>query len=98
MATKNQRKKLATAPAPAKVKSTDDTGESQAIKDAAFNSTQEQTEFDDDDMVTAIIPKSFQLTLDNHAHVSYEAGTQDMPREHAEHWFAVAMGVEIYGE
>lgn len=97
MATKNQRKKLATAPA-AKANTGDDTGESQSIKDAAFNSTQEQTEFDDEDMVTAIIPTAFQLTLDNHAHAKYEAGTQDMPREHAEHWFAVAMGVEIYGE
>ena len=94
MATKNQRKKIATPPVDRK----DDSGESQAIKDAAFNSTQEQTEFDDDDMVTAIIPTSFQLTLDNHQHVKYEAGTQDMPRDHAEHWFAVAMGVEIYGE
>jgi len=96
MATKNQRKKLATPPA-AKA-GNDESAESQSIKDAAFNSTQEQTEFDDEDMVTAIIPTAFQLTLDNHAHVKYEAGTQDMPREHAEHWFAVAMGVEIYGE
>ena len=88
------RKQLATPPVDRK----DDSGESQSIKDAAFNSTQEQTEFDDDDMVTAIIPTAFQLTLDNHHHVKYEAGTQDMPRAHAEHWFAVAMGVEIYGE
>lgn len=97
MATKNQRKKLATAPA-VKANTPDDSAESQAIKNAAFNSTTEQTEVEDEDMVTAIVPTSFQLTLDDHAHVKYEAGTQDMPRAHAEHWFAVAMGVEIYGE
>lgn len=66
-------------------------------RDAAFNSTNIITEkVEDDDMVTAIVPKAFQLTLDNHERVAYEPGTMDMPRAHAEHWFAVAMGVEIY--
>lgn len=70
-----------------------------AVRNAAFNSTAEPVEqTEDDDMVTAVVPKAFKLTLDDHKHVEYEAGTQDMPRAHAEHWFAVAMGVEIYGD
>jgi len=52
---------------------------------------------DEVEMVTAIVPKAFHLTLDHHRSVTYEPGTQDMPRDHAEHWFAKAHGVEIYG-
>lgn len=56
----------------------------------------EGTEGTTEELVTAIVPKSFKLTLDDHTQVQYHAGTQDMPRSHAEHWFSGAMGVEIY--
>lgn len=46
--------------------------------------------------VTAIIPKDFQLTLDDMTVVKYQAGTHDIPVEHAEHWYAKANGVKIY--
>lgn len=46
--------------------------------------------------VTAIIPKNFNLTLDDMTVVNYKAGTRDIPVEHAEHWYAKANGVKIY--
>lgn len=48
------------------------------------------------DLVTVVIPKPFTLTTDNGGHVHYSAGTQEMPTEHAEHWFSRAMGVTVY--
>jgi hypothetical protein len=50
------------------------------------------------ELVTAVVPKAFTLTLDDHSVARYETGTQDMPRAHAEHWYSKAQGVEIYGE
>lgn len=49
-------------------------------------------------MVTAVVPKRFELTRDHHVPVIYKAGTQKMPRSDAEHWFAKAQGVTIFGE
>lgn len=49
-----------------------------------------------EDVVTTIVPKTFQLTGNDHRVVAYEAGIIDMPRAHAEHWYAKAQGVEIH--
>lgn len=48
------------------------------------------------DRVTVTIPKAFTLTLENHHQVHYPAGVDEMPLEHANHWYTKAMGVEIY--
>lgn len=49
-----------------------------------------------DDLVTVTAPKAFTLTLDTHQKVQYGAGIQEMPREHADHWWAIANGVQQY--
>jgi hypothetical protein len=46
------------------------------------------------DLVSVTVPQAFNLTLDDHSRVRYEMGIQDMPREHAEHFYAKANGVE----
>ncbi len=46
--------------------------------------------------VTVLIPKNFTLTLDDGIAVKYQAGIDEMPAEHANHWYSVSMGVEIY--
>ncbi len=46
--------------------------------------------------VTVHIPKAFSLTLTDHNQVHYKAGTDEMPIEHAEHWYSKAMGVEVH--
>jgi hypothetical protein len=49
------------------------------------------------EIVTVMIPRDFSLTLDgSHHQVHYKAGTDEMPIEHANHWYAKANGVEIY--
>lgn len=48
--------------------------------------------------LTVLIPKNFTLTLDNHTSISYKAGTDEIPEEHARHWWAVAQGVKVVGE
>lgn len=50
----------------------------------------------DDEMVTAIVPKGFRLTLDDHSEVVINAGTQELPLSQASHWFAKANGVQVY--
>ena len=62
---------------------------------AAFNSTLIDAKVVSDDMVVANVPKAFKLTLDDHTPVNYVQGTVKMPREHAEHYYAVAHGVTI---
>lgn len=47
------------------------------------------------DVVAVNCPNSFNLTLPDYSSVHYAAGTLKMPREHAEHWYAVNNGVEI---
>ena len=49
-----------------------------------------------DDLVTVTVQKAFVLTLDTHQKVPYGSGIQEMPREHADHWWAVANGVQQY--
>lgn len=46
--------------------------------------------------VTVTVPKAFKLQSDLGAVHEYKAGVQEMDREHAEHWYAKANGVEIY--
>lgn len=48
-----------------------------------------------EDIVMASVPKGFRLTLDTYREVVYEAGAQQMPRSHAEHWYAKANGVKV---
>lgn len=48
------------------------------------------------DLVTVVVPKQFKLTLDNHEVIAYRDGTYEMPRSHANHWYAKASGVTIY--
>lgn len=52
-------------------------------------------EVDESDVVTAHVPKGFNLTLDSGHTIRINAGTQEMPREHAEHYYAKANGVTI---
>jgi hypothetical protein len=51
---------------------------------------------EDESTVTAIIPHKFILNIDHHQQVQYVAGTQLMPRAHAEHKWSVANGVQIF--
>jgi hypothetical protein len=46
--------------------------------------------------VTVRIPKNFSLTLADFTQVHYKVGVDEMPIEHATHWYSVASGVEIY--
>ncbi len=50
----------------------------------------------DEHLVTAIVPRDFQLTLENYALVLIPAGTQALPRHIARHWWARANGVVLY--
>jgi hypothetical protein len=50
------------------------------------------------EMVTVAIPKQFNLTQDDGTTVVYKVGVADMPRDHAEHWYAVAHGVTIHAD
>lgn len=45
-------------------------------------------------MVKVHVPKTFHLT-DEHGRHTYLAGTPEMPKDHAEHWYAQAHGVEV---
>lgn len=54
------------------------------------------TEVKEVEHCTVVIPKSFMLTLADHQRVTYPQGTQEMPVDHAEHWWAVVNGVKKY--
>lgn len=45
--------------------------------------------------VSVTVPKTFTITDDNGEKFTYHQGIQDIDREHAEHWYAAAHGVEI---
>lgn len=47
-------------------------------------------------MVTVTVPKGFKLRINNHHTVDYKAGVQEMPLEHAEHWYSKAHKVTQY--
>lgn len=46
--------------------------------------------------VTVSVPHAYTLTLDNGGVAHYKPGMQEMPVEHAEHWFSKAQGVTVY--
>lgn len=46
--------------------------------------------------VTVTIPRGFILTDDGHIEHRYGPGIDEMPVEHAEHWYSKVHGVEIY--
>ena len=48
-----------------------------------------------EEMVTCTIPQGFKLTLDDGTEIDIKAGTDELPRSHAEHWYSKAHGVEI---
>lgn len=48
-----------------------------------------------EEMVSATVPRGFNLTLDDGSVKRYEPGVQDMPKSHAKHWYAKAHDVEI---
>jgi len=50
---------------------------------------------ENDDLVTAVVPKAFRLTCDDGKVVEYQVGIQDMPTSHAKHWWSQAQGVTI---
>lgn len=54
-----------------------------------------RTALKNEKLVKVSVPKAFNLTLDDGSTVRYEAGTETMLEEHAEHWYAQANGVEI---
>ena len=68
-----------------------DEAQSQAPQKPPFEDTVLTSE-----LVTAIIPRRFTLTLDDGAVVVYDAGTREIPRSHAEHWWSRVQGVTIY--
>ena len=46
--------------------------------------------------VMVTVPKGFTLMLDDQSKVSYDAGTQSMPRAHFEHQYAKDNGVVLF--
>lgn len=65
---------------------------------SAPSGSDEDLDQDEVEQVTVIIPVPLRLTLDNGVVHDYPKGTQKMPLDHAQHWFAVARGVTIVGE
>lgn len=50
----------------------------------------------DDDMVTVVNAKQFMLTVAHGHEVVIPAGTQELPRSYAEHWYSKAQGLVVY--
>lgn len=50
---------------------------------------------EDPSLVLVTVPHDYRLTIDAHHEVHYKAGTQRMPKEHAEHWYTQAHGVTL---
>lgn len=51
-----------------------------------------------EETVSCTVPKAFKLQLDHGETVDIREGIQDLPRSHADHWYAKANGVEINEE
>lgn len=49
---------------------------------------------EDCEVITVTVPRRFVLTDNNGHEHTYEVGIQEMPRHHAEHWYAKNHGVE----
>lgn len=47
------------------------------------------------ELVSVTLPVPMNLHDDAGVMHKYEPGVQDMPREHAEHWYAKALGLEL---
>lgn len=45
------------------------------------------------DLVKALVPKNYELVIDHHHSVKYQAGVVEMPEEHFNHWWSKANGV-----
>ena len=61
--------------------------------DLAPNQPRVRTIVKDDEPVTVLVPKDFNLHADSGVLTEYKAGIQQMPRWHFEHWFTKAIGV-----
>ena len=46
-----------------------------------------------EELVSVFIPKDFKLTIDHSTVIDYKAGPRMIPKDHAEHWYAIANGV-----
>jgi len=46
--------------------------------------------------VTVTVPKGFKLRTSHDEVIDYKAGIQEMPPEHADHWYSIANGVKKY--
>jgi hypothetical protein len=57
--------------------------------------TDQEIEVDADEIVTAHVPRAFNLTTDDGHTLRISAGSQTMPRAHAEHFYAKANGVTV---
>lgn len=57
---------------------------------------QKDAEAPDDEVVTVVNPKQFTLTVGHGNEVVIPAGTQELPRSYAEHWFSKAQGLVVY--
>lgn len=62
----------------------------------ASQTTEVQQSVESGKTVTVRIPRDFSLTLADFTQVHYKVGVDEMPIEHATHWYSVASGVEIY--
>lgn len=50
----------------------------------------------DEEKVTVVCPKQFTLTVAHGHEVVIPAGTQELPRSYAEHWYSKAQGLVVY--
>lgn len=67
----------------------------QAAANAGQVVTAAEAQAEADELVKVNVPKAFRLTVDGHRTIEYPAGIQDMPADHADHWFTKAMGVQV---
>jgi len=72
-----------------------DTEQNEALQKAA-NAAKGETEVVKEKMVTVTVPRAYKLRVDDHIEVPYKAGIQEMPESHANHWWSVNNGVEVY--
>lgn len=93
MATTN---KSAKAPAPRRRLADDDTVTNGSLRMQSNAELEAEEKALASGMVIVSVPKAFELTRDGHVSKKYAAGTQEMPRLDAEHWFSKAQGVTIF--
>lgn len=49
-----------------------------------------------EETVTVTVPVGYELIVDHATRITVKPGTQEMALSHAQHWFSIANGVEIY--